>query len=360
MKNFIYIVIALVLTSCLKEDQLNLPYNSIQPKYINDGHQISSLSDENLDSLLLTTIFKETYTSENLWPIRSLLVFRNNKLVAETYHKNENDITNRQMIWSCTKQVMGVLTGIALDKGVINSIADPISKYLKDDLIDYPEKSDITIEQLIIMKSGIDYNNDGVAGETDKILRQIPENITSYILSLPMKTKAGSEFFYKDGDPQLMSAIIHKASEQTTDEWADQVLFSKIGVKNYNWVRYKDGTTLGGFGIETTPREMAKIALCVADSGRYNNEQIVSKSWITEMTKTQVEVSTDYSFGYYWWIDVKRNIHFMWGHGGQFAFIVPDQNLIVVMTSIPNTQGKYQIQADEALVVVDQIIEACY
>ncbi len=67
----------------------------------------------------------------------------------------------------------------------------------------------------------------------------------------------------------------------------------------------------------------------------------------------------DYQFGYYWWLDTKRNIQFTWGHGGQFAFIVPDQDLIVVMTSIPNTQGDYQIQADEALPVVDQIIEAC-
>jgi len=49
----------------------------------------------------------------------------------------------------------------------------------------------------------------------------------------------------------------------------------------------------------------------------------------------------------------------MWGHGGQFAFIVPSKSLVVVMTSIPNTQGKYQILADEALPVVDQIIEAC-
>ena len=55
-----------------------------------------------------------------------------------------------------------------------------------------------------------------------------------------------------------------------------------------------------------------------------------------------------------------RNIHYSWGHGGQFAFIVPDHQLIVVMTSIPNTQGDYQIQADEALLVVDEIIKASY
>jgi CubicO group peptidase (beta-lactamase class C family) len=101
---------------------------------------------------------------------------------------------------------------------------------------------------------------------------------------------------------------------------------------------------------------MGKIALCVADSGRYNGQQVIPSEWISQMTSPQVE---DQGFGFYWWLDIDRGIHFMWGHGGQFAFIVPSKSLVVVMTSIPNTQGKYQILADEALPVVDQIIEAC-
>ena len=50
----------------------------------------------------------------------------------------------------------------------------------------------------------------------------------------------------------------------------------------------------------------------------------------------------------------------MWGAGGQFAFIVPEKNLVIVMTSFPNTKGDYEIQADEALPIVDRIIEASY
>jgi CubicO group peptidase (beta-lactamase class C family) len=74
----------------------------------------------------------------------------------------------------------------------------------------------------------------------------------------------------------------------------------------------------------------------------------------------QVETNFDYEFGYYWWIDSSRNIKFMWGHGGQFAFIIPDKNIVVVFTSIPNTQGDYEIHADEVLPVVDRIIDISY
>jgi CubicO group peptidase (beta-lactamase class C family) len=209
------------------------------------------------------------------------------------------------------------------------------------------------------MHSGIDYDNDGVGGETDKVLRHIPDDLTSFVLSRPMREDPGSSFWYNDGDPQLVASLIQETSGKPTDQWAHEVFFSRIGFTNYNWVRYKDGTTLGGYGIETTPREMAKIALCVADSGRYDNQQVIPADWINQMTNLQVQTTYDFDFGYYWWLDMRRGIHFMWGHGGQFAFIVPAKDLVVVITSIPNTQGDYQIQADEALLVVDQVIEAC-
>ena len=109
--------------------------------------------------------------------------------------------------------------------------------------------------------------------------------------------------------------------------------------------------------LKTTPRELAKIALCVADSGRWKGQQIISSDWIDKMTSVQTQIDNfDFSFGYFWWIDESRNIYFMWGVGGQFAFIVPDKNLVVVMTSLPNTKGEYEIQPDEALVIVDRII----
>ena len=77
------------------------------------------------------------------------------------------------------------------------------------------------------------------------------------------------------------------------------------------------------------------------------------------MTSTRVEIpESDFDFGYYWWIDPVRNIQFMWGHGGQFAFICPDTDIVVIITSEPNTQGLHQIDADEALEIVDRIVSA--
>jgi len=349
----------ILLAGCLKDDPLNKPYESYVPEEINDGLVLSSPEDEGMDPAKLTQVYTNIYNNDNLWPLRSLLVFRNGRLVAESYLKDDSYLTHPQMIWSCTKQVMGILTGIAIEEGVISSLDDPLAAYLSGVEVNHPDKADITIHQLVTMHSGINYNNDGVAGQTDKVLRQIPDKLTSFVLSLPMREDPGTNFWYNDGDPQLVASLIQETTGKPANQWADEVFFSKIGLTNYKWVRYKDGTTLGGYGIETTPREMGKIALCVSDSGRYNEQQIIPSSWIAQMTTPQVETGADYDFGYFWWLETGRGIHFMWGHGGQFAFIVPSKSLVVVMTSIPNTQGDYQIQAYEALPLVDQIIEAC-
>ncbi len=352
------LIIITFLSGCLTDDPLNHPFREFEPQEIGDGTVLSHPSAEKMDSSSLVDIYKNAFSNDNLWSMRSLLVYRNGKLVSEAYFKDEDDITARHLIWSCTKQVMGILTGIAVEKGLIKSIDDPISKYFTSELEGHPDKANITIRNLITMQSGIDYNNDGVGGETDKLLRQIPENSVDFVLSRPMKAEPGTQFHYNDGDPNLLSALIQKVAGKPTDEWADEVFFSKIGVENLNWVRYKDGISLGGFGIETTPRELAKIALCVGGNGKWDDQQLIPDEWIEDMTNPQVDIDGDYNFGYYWWLHTMEDIHFMWGHGGQFAFVVPAKKLVVVMTSIPNTQGDYQIQADEALPIVYDLMDA--
>ncbi len=362
-KTFFLIASAcLFLTSfsgCLKSDDPHLPFSGIQPKDIGDGLPLTTLQVANIDEAILSDVYQDLYTDKNLWSLRSALVLRNGNLVAEAYLADEADINQSHLIWSCTKQVMGTLTGVALEQGLISSLEDPISDYLSDELAGHPEKQGITIRDLLTMRSGIDYNNGGIEGQTDQLLRQKPEDMVQFILELPMIATHGSVFHYNDGDPSLLSAIIQKQAGLPTDEWADIYVFSKLGISNYHWTRYKDGVTLGGFGIATTPRELAKWGNCILANGFSKGEQIIPADWITEMTTSQVSAAyLDFNFGYYWWLDPLRDIRFMWGHGGQFVFIHPPKGLVMIFTSIPNTQDDFEIDALEILPYVDRIIAA--
>lgn len=360
MRIIIIICIATVFLfqSCLTESDPDLKkdFISLVPQEIGDGWQISTGEAENINSIALKDIYISIHSDADLWQLRSLLVFRNNKLVAESYMKEDNDRTKQRAIWSCTKQVMGILVGIAIEKGFISSLDDPIKKYLPDEIAEHPEKSNITIRNLLTMRSGIGFNNDE---HSEKYLGKHVSNSVNFILSLPKVNEQGTVFNYNDGDPHLISAILQKVTGKPTDQWAHEVLFSKINVTNYKWHRYIDGITFGGFGILMPPRELAKVASCVLSKGIFNNKRITSESWIQEMTSVKTQ-NDKFGFGYYWWKDTSKNISFMWGHGGQFAFIVPNKNLIVVFTSEPNTQDKYQLAVDKALLIVDKTINSCY
>ena len=354
------VFLILLAVSCLKDDDLNLPFSSMEPRALNDGLEISTPSKENIDSNALQDIYRGIYSNEDLWSLRSLLVFRNGKLVAETYLKDESDLINRHLVWSCTKQVIGILAGIAFEQGNLQNLDDPIDDYFDSELENHQDKSQITLRQLLTMRSGIAYENDDVGGQTDKLLRQKPDNSVDFILSLPLNAAPGDEFYYKDGDPHLFSAILQKTIGRPTDEWADDQLFSKIGIQNINWVRYRDGITLGGFGIETTPREMAKFGLLVQNKGTMNGNEVVSEAWISEMVSSQTYIDEEYDMGFYWWIHKPTGYYYMAGHGGQYVIIDPSKDLMVVMTAFPNTQGKYQVQFEEALPLVQEISSVCH
>jgi len=350
-------VFSIFSASCLTDDPLKIPYQGFTPANLADGWEIAAPAEVGINEKALEDVYRYVHSEDNIWQIRSLLVFKDNKLIAESYMKDCEDRTNLRPIWSCTKQVTGILGGIAVDQGLI-SVNDTLLNHLSQ-VSKYPEKSHITIENLLMMKSGIDFNNEGMSGQSSQLLQQKPSNSLNYVLGLGMHSSAGKKFSYNDGDPHLISAIVQEETGKTMRDWAQSVLFDKIGIRRLQWITYKDGITFGAFGILTTPREMGKIGQLVLNNGMWKNEKIVSSTWIDEMTSSKVPANetnlTNITFGYQWWKDTARNVSFMWGHGGQFVFINREKNLIVVMTSEPRTNDKFEVHAYEGLSIYDKI-----
>ncbi|MDR2684843.1 MAG: serine hydrolase, partial [Prevotellaceae bacterium] len=239
------IVSCIIFSSCLKEDDLKLPFITYAPANLNDSWELSTPLQENINEAELEKIYRNFHESKDLWQVRSLLVFRNNRLIAESYTKNPAEITQPVPVWSCTKQIMGILTGIAIEQGFINNVNDNIQKYLPEEISHHPDKGAITIQNLLKMQSGIEFTNDGFNGSSSKLLREVPDNSLDFVLGLSTFCKQGEQFHYNDGDPHIISAILQQQTGKTTKEWAKEALFSKLGMKNYDWAVYKDGITMG-------------------------------------------------------------------------------------------------------------------
>jgi CubicO group peptidase (beta-lactamase class C family) len=337
------------------ESPLKTSFQTYEPPNLSDGWNIADPASQNIDGEILKQIYEDVHNNEDLWQIRSLLVFRNNNLVAESYMKDSIDRIKPAAIWSATKQITAILTGIAVDKNLIY-VSDPISEYLPQ--TQNTNKAMITIENLLMMQSGINFNNDGFNGETNQLLNEKPSNSLNFILDLGMRATHGTEYYYNDGDPQIVSAILQEQTGKSMLDWADEVLFDTLEIENLEWFVYKDGITMGAFGILTTPRELAKIGQLVLNDGEWNGEQIVSTAWLDEMTRpknAEPDFGSNISMGYYWHYETQRNLFMMLGHGGQCVFVNKAKNLIVVITAEPNTQGDFILSPEDGLAIYDRI-----
>lgn len=344
------------LHGCLLEDDILQPFRSLEPAQLDDGWEVSTSGAEGFDADALEGVFRDLHGGD-LWQLRSVLVFRNGKLVAESYQKDDADRMTQRAIWSCTKQFVGVLTGMAIERGLIAGLDEPLADCLEEIGEDHPNKSDITIEDLLQMRSGIAFSNDGAEGQTSQMLRELPSDSADFILGLPMNETPGEVSAYNDGNPHLLSLCIQRRVGVPLDEWADEVLLSTIGMDNYRWRRYRDGSTLGAFGILTTPRQFAKLAQLVLDDGMWEGEQVVSREWIAEMTAPRVDSYDDrYRFGYLWWHHTRLDVSFMNGHGGQYAFIDRATSTIVAITSEPNTQGDFQLREHQGAAILESVL----
>lgn len=355
------VAVCVLLQACLREDALKEPFTTFAPPDLQDGWGISTPEAEGMDGAALTAVYRDFHARRDLWQVRSLLVFRHGRLVAESYTKDTADRTRPAAVWSCTKQVMALLTGMALERRLIEDTADEVGRYLPSAMAAHPDKAGLRIGHLLTMRSGIGFENGGLNGGSNQLLKQIPDNSLDFVLGLSLRHEPGAVFHYSDGDPQILSAVLQAQTDRGVRDWARDLLFEPLGLRHYDWLVYRDGLTMGAFGLSATPRDMARFGQLVADGGLWQGRRLVPADWIAAMTAPKVgALETAYhglSFGYYWWIDTVRGVVFMNGQGGQFVFVKPEAALVVVMTAEPNTQGRHQFPVTAALDVLDGVIK---
>lgn len=355
MNRLSIVALVLLLTSCITEPEIFDPYVGYQPVPTADNWLIASPDDVGLNADTLASVYRDLYADDDVWMLRSMNVYKNGLLIAESYTKDTIDRTAQRAIWSSTKQVLAILIGIAIDQGLITDVNDPIKEYLPSVKVANPDKADITIRQLLMMTSGIAWENYGIGGDDSQVMQNAPDDLLSFALGKPMATDPGSTFDYKDSDPQILAAVLESVTGERVDVWADRVLFTPIGLRNYSWKRYRDGRTLGAWGLLMPPREMAKVAQLVLSGGEWYGQRIVSASWIETMASPLQQTSDKY-FGYLWWVLPDHGTFFMSGNGGQFAFVFPAENAVVTFTAEENVQGPFRLNTFTAVMYAQRAL----
>jgi CubicO group peptidase (beta-lactamase class C family) len=273
-------------------------------------------------------------TLNTLPRLRSLLISIDGELIDERYFHGARS-THSDNLKSASKSIISTLIGIALDRGQLKSIKDPIAKFFPEHLGAKADasKNRITIEDLLTMRSGLETTSNVNYGRW-----VTSANWIGHILTRPVIDEPGGSMIYSTGNSHLLSAILTKATKMSTFEFARRYLAEPLAIAIHPWIRDPQGIYLGGNDMHLTPRAMLKYGELYLNRGRLRDKQIVSEQWIEESLKPRTKSNwSGRDYGYGWWIDTLggQTTQYAWGHGGQFIFTVPGLKLVVVTTAIP-------------------------
>ena len=302
----------------------------------NDGWIVDLESDYHRQSEF-DAMFSELESRD--YPATSVLLVKNGTLVYEKYYDDfsYNTVFNT---YSVTKSFTSALVGIAIDKGLIDSVDDPILDYFPNETFDYNSeyKQKVTIHHILTMTSGFDYGEDPALAPT------VEGSRAEFVLNSPVKHEPGSVWVYDSHAPSILIRIIELQSQMSISEFANKNLFEPLQISNVYWIKDDSNLAFGGFGLYLTPREMAKLGQLYVQGGIWNETRVVSEGWVNQSTINHLDSDIKFiyttkpsdGYGYLWW--VYDGYYIASGLHGQRVIVNPEQDYVLTFTSLDVTQ----------------------
>jgi CubicO group peptidase (beta-lactamase class C family) len=286
---------------------------------------------------------------------QGVVVVRHGAIVSEWYADGA-DADSWTASWSVAKSFSSAVTGIAVADGSIDSVDDPAATYL--DEWAGTDKADITVEDILHMQSGLAWDEDyqpRSADSSDVVQMGLSANELAYAAARPVAKPPGSTWVYSSGDAMILAGIVEGATGTSMRDYATEHLFKPIGMERADWWEDAEGQTLGYCCLDSTARGYARFGLLYLHEGRWGDDQVIPASWVKDSIR---DAPGDHpGYGYMWWLQpelegVPDDVYSAQGHDGQFIWVIPSLDLVVVRTGTyvkdpgpavadPNLFGKY-------------------
>jgi hypothetical protein len=298
MKSMIKLSILFLLGTACSSNFADILYQV--PADMGDGLKVGTLEEAGMDTLLILNAsgnIREGKFSE----IHSMLIYRNNRLVYEEYFPGhlyrwdapyyqgdyvQYDESVLHGIMSCTKSITSACINIAIQQGYIKSVDQSIFDYLPEYReFDTGSKSRITIEHLLTMSSGLEWNewnapHGTAANDIDRLYLQCSEDPLRCVLKRPMVAEPGEFFTYNGGGILALGEILKNATGMNILEFSKEYLLAPLGIDTIYWSTYPEGEYDTGSGILMRPRDMLKFGVTYLNDGTWNGERVISSDWV--------------------------------------------------------------------------------
>jgi uncharacterized protein (TIGR03437 family) len=292
----------------------------------------STPEQQGMDSALLQS--GDAYIQSQCPTRYSFLVVRNGYVVFERYYHGM--AADRYAdIMSVSKSVLSLLLGQAQDQGIIDSLDRKMADYFPEYFSPSTDarKRQITLRHMLTMTAGFQWDKvatgNNWVGSSDWY---------KFVINLPMAANPGDVFDYNTGLSHLLAGVLSRASGQTALAYGAGNLFAPLGIFSYRWDRDPRGNYIGGFHMYFTSRDLAKFGYLALRHGFWDNRQLVSRPWIEDSTSVHIQYASDTTigdYGYHWWVRSEYGypVFMAAGYGGQYIFVVPGLDLIMVSTA---------------------------
>jgi CubicO group peptidase (beta-lactamase class C family) len=311
-----------------------------------EGWRVSTPAEQGLDPALVADLYRHAADMEKLL---GLLVVKNGHLVAEGYF-NEGAIGRKALVQSVTKSYTSALVGIAIHQGHLPGVERKMADFFPElaGRIRDPRKREITIRHMLQMRAGYPWEES--SKELFEILYQGFR--PSHLVDFPLLHDPGTEFAYSNLTSHLLAVIVARACGKDFKAYAQETLFSPLGVEVGDpWWRDLEGNYIGHGGMRFTARDAAKFGLLFLDDGKFEGKRIVPADWVRDSMQTYIRnVSTgaptsgklgryfrSVGYGYQWWSARvgDHHLHYAAGHGGQLIVLLEEHDMIIVVLSDP-------------------------
>jgi CubicO group peptidase (beta-lactamase class C family) len=283
--------------------------------------------------------------------ITSVIVARDGHVLYEHYFDGDG-VDGLRNTRSATKTVTGMLIGAAIDRGLLR-VDSPVLPFFKDRLPvanPDPRKRKITVEDFLTMSSALECDDENEFSRGNEERMYLVEDWVKFTLDLPIKgfpdwqpkpqnSPYGRAWSYCTAGPTTLGAVLERATKKSVPAFAQEVLFTPLGIEKLKWQFQPLGTAMTGGGLGLRSRDLSKLGQLYLNGGRWQGHQVVSEKWVRQSLSPHANAREDTDYGYLWWLQTFHvgamtiRTYGMYGTGGNKVYVLPDQNAVVVVTT---------------------------
>ncbi len=304
---------------------------------------MSTPAEQGLDPKLVKQLYHHATELSTLY---SILVIKNDHLVAEHYF-HQGNVDQQALLQSVSKSYFSALFGIALERGCVSNLDQKMMEFFPEyaDQIKDPRKNQITLRQLLQMRSGYPWE------ETDPDTWEalVEGDLLPLLVSFPLTADPGAEFQYSNLTSHLLGTIVSRSCDADLEAFAREHLFSQIGGDPGEMWRDDFGYVYSL--MQFTARDAGRFGQLFLDSGAHQGKQVIPREWVeASLRRYSQDINVtggfpanwglamdDAGYGYQWWSATagEHSFDLAWGHGGQLIVLVHELDMVIVTTADP-------------------------